>query len=120
MLKCPCVADYTWLVTVLGLLCALPIQGSPAPDHAEPGRLTGTYSIGAAQLVDPAPGDRRDALLRLYLTGNAARDLFNTIAAKPTRDVCFDDGTVTKMAGEIMCAKHPRGVGLALTCRRRR
>ena len=97
------------LLALLALVSALPGLLYAAPDHSEPRRLTGTYSIGTASLTDPKLGEQKGALLRIYLTGNAARDLFNTIASRPKRDECFDDGTMTKTSGEIMCAKHPKG-----------
>jgi len=96
-------------IALLALIGASVSPNYAAPDHSAPGKLTGTYSIGAASLTDPAPGDGKDVLLRLYLTGNAAKDLFNAISSKPKRDECFDDGTMTKTSGELMCAKHPKG-----------
>jgi hypothetical protein len=82
-----------------------------APDHTAPAKLTGTYSIGPESLIDPEPNDSKNALLRLHLTGRAAKDLFNAISSKPTRGVCFDDRVMMKIspAGEIMCAKFPKG-----------
>ena len=74
-------------------------QAIAAPNHDKPGVLTGTYSIGATSLTDPAPEDKKDALLRLYLTGKAARDLYGALNAKPVKDQCFDDGTMTKTLG---------------------
>ena len=97
------------LLTLLVLVTTMINPSHAAPDHSTPAKLTGTYSIGTATLTDPVPGERKDVLVRLYLTGNAARDLFNAISSKPKRDGCFDDGTMTKTAGEIMCAKHPKG-----------
>lgn len=91
------------------LIAALMSSSHAAPDHAAPARLTGTYSIGAASLTDPAPGEAKDALLRLHLTGNSARDLFNAIPSSSKRDACFDDGTMVKASGALRCARHPRG-----------
>ena len=97
------------LIAFLALIAVMMSPSRAVPDHSAPEKLTGTYSIGAASLTDPAPGEKKDALLRLYLTGNAARDLFNAISSKPRRDECFDDGTMTKTSGELMCAKHSKG-----------
>lgn len=96
-------------VVLAVIACAFHCLSFAAPDHDRPGRLTGTYSIGAASLVDPVPDDKKDSLLRLHLTGNAARDVYGALAARPLRDQCFDDGTMTKSAGELLCAKHPNG-----------
>lgn len=96
-------------LTPLIIALALISSSRAAPDHQAPAKLTGTYSIGTSSLTDPAPGDAKDSLLRLYLTGSAATDLFNAISSKQKRDECFDDGTMTKVSGEIMCAKHPKG-----------
>jgi len=95
----------------LALLAAAVLAASTvsATGHYEPKKLAGTYSIGTASLTDPAPGESSDALLRLYLTGDAAKDLFKALRAKPERDECFDDGTMTKVSGELLCARHPSG-----------
>lgn len=90
-------------------VCGIATTVGGAPDHYNPKKLTGTYSIGTMSLTDPAPGDAKDALLRLYLTGDAAKDLYNTIRVPPTKDQCFDDGTMSKTLGEVMCSRHPKG-----------
>ena len=74
---------------LVALACALQVPAVAAPDHDKPATLTGTYSIGATSLTDPAPEDKKDALLRLYLTGKAARDLFAALNVKPVKDQCL-------------------------------
>jgi hypothetical protein len=81
--------------------------GAPGPDETK--KLVGTYSIGTLSLTDPAPDERKDALLRLDLTGGAARELFNALHAKAQRDECLGDGTMTKTSGQIVCSRHPGG-----------
>ena len=94
---------------LLVLACGIATTVGGAPDHYNPKRLTGTYSIGTTSLTDPSPGDPTDALLRLYLTGEAAKDLYNTLRVPSARDQCFDDGSLTKTLGEVMCTRHPKG-----------
>lgn len=94
---------------LLALILSLSVPAFGAPEHENPKKLTGTYSIGTSSLTDPVPGGQNDALLRLYLTGDAARDLYGSLRSKARRDECFSDGTVSKTLGTIMCSRHPKG-----------
>jgi hypothetical protein len=76
---------------------------------AEPKRLSGTYSLSSASRVDSPPSEPKNTHLRLYLTGGAASELYSALLSKPRRDECFDDGSLTKAEGEIMCTRHPTG-----------
>ena len=91
------------------LVVTLIDSSSAAPGDGAPAKLSGTYSIGTASLIDPTMRKENDVLLRLYLTGRSARDLYNALSSKPRRDECFEDGTLTKVSGELMCARHPKG-----------
>ena len=76
---------------------------------ADPKRLTGTYALSPASLIDPAPGEQKDTHLRLHLTGAAATDVYRALRSKPKRDECLDDGSLSKTQGEIMCTRHVKG-----------
>ena len=77
------------------LTCAVAAAGA-----AEPERLAGTYTLS------PEAGP----LLRLYLTGGAASDLYRTLSGAPRKDQCFADGSLTKTEGDVVCTRHPRGI----------
>jgi len=76
---------------------------------ADPKRLTGTYALSSASLIDPAPGEEKEAHLRLHLTGAAATDVYRALRSKPARDECLDDGSLSKTQGEIICTRHVKG-----------
>ena len=77
---------------------------SPSPQP-----LSGDYQLGPATLVDAPPGEPRDAVLRLHLTGRSAADLYRALPGKVQRDECLDDGSVSKTQGEILCMRSPKG-----------
>lgn len=100
-----------WLL--LALLFALlagsgkaAISATPAPS---PRPLSGDYQLGPATLVDAPPGEPREALLRLHLTGRSAADLYRALPAQAQRDDCLDEGSLAKTQGEIFCTRSPRG-----------
>ena len=75
---------------------ALLIAADPAhsDDSAQP--ISGTYALGGATLMDPPANEAKNTHLRLYLTGNAARDLYAALPTPAVHDECLDDGSVTK------------------------
>lgn len=69
------------------------------------GRLSGEYRYHGATLVDPPPGERQDTHLGLTLEGNAARDLYRHMTAEAEKDLCLDDGSLSKTQGGIRCVE---------------
>lgn len=67
------------------------------------GVLTGQYGITGATVVDPPEGEEGNTRFRIHLTGNAAEDLYRSMNVKPVDDICLDDGSVSKMIGNMQC-----------------
>lgn len=67
--------------------------------------LTGQFSITGKTPVDPAPNEARDTHLLMYLTGEAAQDLYEHMPVKPSPDLCSDSGALVKMIGDMSCER---------------
>jgi hypothetical protein len=73
--------------------------------HADEHPLTGTYELGGATLVDPPPGEDPRSRFRVFLTGAAAKDLYDALRATAEDDECLGDGSKSKRSGGIVCTK---------------
>ena len=84
---------------------ALLIAADPAhsEDSAKP--ISGTYALGGATLIDPPANEAKNTHLRLYLTGNAARELYAALPTPAVHDECLDDGSMTKAVGGTSCTR---------------
>ena len=100
--------DCQWILSAYTIALAASLIALSAT-AAETRRLSGTYALSSASIIDPAPGEQPRTHLRLHLTGFAANDLYRALPSNPKRDECFDDGSLTKREGEIMCTRHPKG-----------
>jgi hypothetical protein len=87
------------------LLAAIAI---PAASQ-EPKPLTGTYAIAGKEAVDPPPDQANDTHLQLFLSGNAARDLYKAMKVKAVPDECIGQGAQSKFEGGIACTMHAGG-----------
>jgi hypothetical protein len=67
--------------------------------------LTGSYSIGGKTFYDAPDSEPNDTHIYFNLTGPAAKDLFESMKAKPIRDECIDDGSLTKRIKEMQCTQ---------------
>jgi hypothetical protein len=86
-----------------GIVLCLAVSAATA-DAAEPaGALTGTYALGGATLVDPPPGEDPRSHYRVFLTGAAAKDLYDALRAAAEDDECLGDGSRVKRSGGISC-----------------
>jgi hypothetical protein len=88
------------------LLAALAI---PAASQDNTKKLTGSYAIAGRDAVDPPPGQPKDTHLQLFLTGGAARDLYNALKVKAVADECLGDGARSKFQGAIACTMQAGG-----------
>lgn len=73
--------------------------------HADEHPLTGTYELGGATLVDPPPGEDPRSRFRVFLTGAAAKDLYDALHAAAEDDECLGDGSLAKRSGGIACTR---------------
>jgi len=96
----------TWTATT-GCLLLVAIAIPAASQEPQP--LTGTYAIAGKEAVDPPPDQPKDTHLQLYLSGNAARDLYKAMKVKPVADECIGDGAQSKFEGGIACTMHAGG-----------
>lgn len=69
--------------------------------------LTGQWDLSGPTAVDPPPGERRDTHLRVFLTGEAARAVFDHLPGAPRPDPCGDEGGMLKTAGGMQCTRLP-------------
>jgi hypothetical protein len=94
------------------VLCALLIScGGPHP-MGYPGMkpLTGQFDITGATPVDPPANEPRNTHFRVYLTGEAARTLYESMKVRPQRSICGEDlDSFEKTIGEMMCAVSKNG-----------
>lgn len=89
------------------LLLSLALAGTAfAADPVQPeGELSGTYVIGGRTLVDPPPGEDPRSQYRVFLTGAAAKDLYDALRVKAEDDECLGDGSQSRRSGGISCTK---------------
>ena len=88
------------------LLAAIAI---PAASQDAQKALTGTYEIAGKDAIDPPPDQARDTHLQLFLTGDAARDLYRAMKVKEVPDECIGHNAHSKFQGAIACTKHEGG-----------
>jgi hypothetical protein len=68
-------------------------------------QLSGTYRIGGKTLYDPPENELQNTHLYIQLTGESAKDLYQTMQAKPKPDDCGDEGNLTKKIGNMQCTR---------------
>jgi hypothetical protein len=68
-------------------------------------QLTGTYRIGGKTFYDPPENEPQNTHLYIQLTGDSAKDLYQTMQVKSKSDVCGDEGTQTKVVGNMQCTR---------------
>lgn len=66
-------------------------------------QLSGTYRIGGKTLYDPPENEPQNTNIYFELSGSAAKDLYQTMAVKPQKEVCGETGTQTKTIGNMQC-----------------
>jgi hypothetical protein len=85
----------------------LVLQGAAFAADYKP--LAGQYSIGGKTLYDPPKGEPKDTNIYFALTGDAAKDLFDSMDVRAVRDVCMSDGSLTKRVKEMQCTRAADG-----------
>jgi len=105
----------TWFgrVALTGAIVAIGVACTAARADGYPGMqpLTGQWALAGATPVDPPAGERRDSHLRVFLTGEAARAIYDRLPGLPAADPCGEDGDQVKVAGGMQCARLSRAAG---------
>ncbi|GGY78166.1 hypothetical protein GCM10011613_23450 [Cellvibrio zantedeschiae] len=70
--------------------------------------LTGEYYFAQGEPMEESDKPLNPNM-RIHLTGTAAEDLYKKLQVKGVRDVCLDDGTITKQAQNIQCSVSSNG-----------
>jgi len=87
----------------IALILLLAATASGAAESG--GALTGTYELGGTTLVDPPPGEDARSHYRVFLTGAAAKDLYDAMRVAAEDDACLGDGSQVKHSGGIACTR---------------
>lgn len=66
-------------------------------------KLSGSYAVSSKNLIDPAPGEKKDRMV-FFLEGDAAMDMYNKISGPAIKDPCSEELT-TKTSGGLTCSK---------------
>jgi hypothetical protein len=67
--------------------------------------LMGEYTKGGKTFYDPPEEESKDTHIYFVLTGATAKDLFNSMKVPAMRDVCMNDGSLTKLVKEMQCTQ---------------
>ena len=78
-----------------------------AADAPYPGMqpLSGQFEIAGATAVDPPPGEPRNTHLRVHLTGDSARALYEHMKVGPEEHPCGDPEGLSKSIGGMTCLR---------------
>lgn len=67
--------------------------------------LTGQFDVTGRTAVDPPPSEPRDTHFRVYLTGEAARTLFNNMKVESLPQLCGGDPErIEKRVDDMLCS----------------
>ncbi len=79
-------------------------SGFAADSHRD---LSGKFGIGGETIIDPPQNEPKNTHIYFSITGEAAKEMIFMIKSNAVRDICLDDGTVTKFAKNIQCQFDP-------------
>lgn len=68
----------------------------------------GQYTISGKTVLDSPAGEPQNTHIYFRIMGDAAKEMYSMVDAKPERDICLDDGTLTKSAESIKCDFNPK------------
>jgi len=68
----------------------------------------GQYDIGGKTILDASEGEPRNTHIYFRIMGDAAKEMYSIIESEAVYDICIDDGTMTKSAGNIKCDFTPK------------
>lgn len=67
--------------------------------------LEGEYKVGGKTFYDPPKNESKDTHIYFALTGTAAKNLFDSMKVRSKKDVCMNDGSLTKRVKEMQCTR---------------
>ncbi len=67
--------------------------------------LTGQYEITGKTALDSPVNEPGDTHFRVYISGKAAMDLYNSMKVEPREDICLGDGSTSKFIGHMQCTQ---------------
>lgn len=73
--------------------------------------LRGTLHMRGATIVDPPPDESRNTHAAFLVRGAAAAALYAALPGPPVRDLCLDDGSLRKRAGNLTCVELAASAG---------
>jgi hypothetical protein len=94
-----------------GILAALGVILAAGAFAQNPGMrtVTGQFALTGRSTVDPLPGEPGDTHFRMYLTGDAARALFDAMKVDARQEACdARPGWREKRIGGTQCATDGR------------
>lgn len=84
------------------LVVALIVSATGGASSQEYERISGSYAIVSQNIVDPAPGEKKDRVA-LSFDSDTARRIFMSMPAASRRNACSAD-LVTKSSGGLVCS----------------
>jgi hypothetical protein len=92
--------------TVVAMAMFFFVESALAADYQP---LHGDYKLGGKTLIDPPESEAQDTHFYLDIDGNAARDLYKAMKAKPATGACGEPGDLTKRSGGMQCTMEKGG-----------
>ena len=85
------------------------LLAAPASSQDPYQALSGTYAVSGKTAIDPPPDEPKDTHLQVFLTGSAARDLYQALKVRPVPDECVGHNARSKFSGGIACTMQEGG-----------
>ena len=94
------------LVAIVGFSIAFAYEEYPGMSD-----LTGQFDITGKTAVDPKPDEPSNTHFRIFLTGEAAKTLYEHMEIKPVTEWCGEPEGPVKRIDSMMCIGSPRADG---------
>jgi len=94
-----------WRVLFTVALFLIGITAGTSATSILPKALKGDYFIWGKTLIDPPKIEPKNTHFYLHLEGASAKALWKTMKVEPVYDECLDDGSTTKIIGNMQCTE---------------
>jgi len=91
------------LQIAIAMACIITISAFASDAATGYKKIAGSYAISSRNLIDPAPGEKKDRAV-FFLEGDAAMDMYNKMSVAAKEDPCSED-LITKSSGGLICSK---------------